>query len=122
MAHTPGPWTWAIHDHSAATLHGPDVMRDHVVSVSPCGACCDGANPKEWEWGRCTTPKIDDARLISAAPDLLAMLRACVGLIEAAHAAEQEDWRPGFDDVELTSDGSVRLSDARAAIAKAVAQ
>jgi hypothetical protein len=72
----PGPWHWEIHDHSMASLAGggEDSMIAHVLSVSPCGACESRADPKEWEWGRCMTPSAANARLIAAAPDMLAAL------------------------------------------------
>jgi hypothetical protein len=70
--HTPGPWDWSIEDASMATLMGPRELRDHVMSVSPCRSCSTGE--ASWEWGRCTTPTLANARLIAAAPDLLEAL------------------------------------------------
>jgi hypothetical protein len=72
----PGPWNWEIHDHSMATLcgGGEDAIIGHIMAVSPCAACAGRADPKEWEWGRCMTPSIENARLIAAAPDLLEAL------------------------------------------------
>ena len=75
--HTPGPWGWVIEDHSMASLGvlpDPGLGNPLVLTVSPCKACADRAEPKEWVWGRCHTPSEDDARLISSAPDLLATL------------------------------------------------
>ena len=65
-APTPGPWEWSIHDHSMATLHGPDMMRDHVLAVGPCRACIERVKDGEWKWGRCTTPTETNAKLLAA--------------------------------------------------------
>jgi hypothetical protein len=75
----PGPWNWEVHDHSMASLcgGGEDAIVGLIMSISPCGACQDRADPKEWVWGRCCTPLIENARLIAATPDLLAALRHC---------------------------------------------
>ena len=63
---TPGPWEWSVHDHSMATLHGPDMMRDHVLAVGPCRACIERVKDGEWKWGRCTTPTEVNANLLAA--------------------------------------------------------
>ena len=69
--HTPLPWSWGIHDYSLASLTGPKEEEDHVLSVSPCKACMEGAKRKSelptWQWGRCTTPSLADAEFIVAA-------------------------------------------------------
>jgi len=101
----PGPWHWEIHDHSMATLAGggEDGMIGHIMSVSPCDACASRADPKEWQWDRCMTPSIENARLIAAAPDLLVAL---VELMEL-YGNHADDW------------SEAARAKARAAIAKA---
>lgn len=79
--HTPGPWHWVIHDSSMATLQGQGEW-DHVASIGPCEACQARADPDEWKWGRCTTPREANARLIAAAPDLLDALLAVAAVAD----------------------------------------
>lgn len=90
---TPGEWHWTVHDYSTATLSGPDCMMDHVLDVHPCGSCQEhaketaGDREVEWEWGRCTTPRWDNAAYIAAcSPDKLIPL-----LTAAAEAMEREE-------------------------------
>jgi hypothetical protein len=86
--HTKGPWGWVIHDYSQATLHGPDEMFDHVLSISPCDSCLEHAKTKgeaAWKWGRCTTPTLADARLLAEAPN---MLRALETIMEDTESLE----------------------------------
>lgn len=64
---TPTPWAWTIEDYSMATLHNAEsYLLGHVMSVSPCNACCERAKGEgaEWKWGRCTTPTDQDAAAI----------------------------------------------------------
>lgn len=89
VGHTPGPWDWEIHDHSMATLDGPRGLEDHVMSVSPCSSC--QKDETEWEFGRCTTPTIENARLLKAAPDLASFARYWMDDAKLAWK-KVEDW------------------------------
>jgi len=72
MKHTRGPWEWEIHDHSTMTLHGPDEMRDHVLSVGPCKNCQKEGTPP---FDKCMSVYQRDMPLLAAAPDLLEALK-----------------------------------------------
>ena len=69
MSHTPGPWKW-VGDIGASHLHGPGDEFDHVLFYA------DYENLSLW--GHNAT---DNARLIAAAPDLLAALRGLIAEI-----------------------------------------
>ena len=82
-AATEGPWEWMLHDHSMASLGvlpNPGFGDPLVLNVGPCKSRTDRAEPKEWKWGRCTTPTENDAKFIAAArtalPRLLAEVKA----------------------------------------------
>ncbi len=65
MPHTPGPWHWDGYE----LLRAPsESVTDIVLDISVEGAC----------------PSVDDARLIAAAPELLAALKALVMADDAA--------------------------------------
>lgn len=64
MKHTPGPWTVA-----------PGRDKTHPHNIESRSPECDG-----FDLARCVL--IDDARLIAAAPDLLAALRGMVALFD----------------------------------------
>lgn len=66
--------------------------------------------------------RTERALLIAAAPKLLEAARYLVANLETAMKAELKEFefQEGYDDVELTEDGSYKLSDARAAIAGAL--
>lgn len=69
--HTPGPWKWTAEDSSVLALYGPRGDEDHVLWSEICPAC-------QKSGGRCTAPNDANARLIAAAPDLLAMLEEII--------------------------------------------
>ena len=67
MAHTPGPWVVGPIDDTAVTHLGKDGIRYEVAAVDG-----DYNDPDEW-------PIMEaNARLIAAAPDLLAVVKAMV--------------------------------------------
>jgi len=82
MSITKWPWKWEIHDYSAASLHGPDEMYDSVMTISPCDSCLEylkkDGGEVTWAFGRCITPKIEDAIIIEAAPELYDHLKKIV--------------------------------------------
>ncbi len=65
-----------------------------------------------------------NACLIAASPKLLRAAQVLVAHIEAAMKAKLKEFefQEGYDDVELTADGSYKLSDARLAIASALGE
>lgn len=115
--HTPGPWHWMVHDVSMASLgvgSDPGMGTPLVLNVSPCRSCINSAAPKEWEWGRCTTPSEADARLIAAAPELLNALKVCIEALTAETIGtiymDDPGWYQAVDDA---------VTQAKAAIIKA---
>ena len=72
MAHTPGPWVVGPIDDTAVTHLGKDGIRYEVAAVDG-----DYNDPDEW-------PIMEaNARLIAAAPDLLAALKEMVRMCDA---------------------------------------
>lgn len=83
-AATQGPWHWSIEDYSTANLQGVQGELEHILSSSPCKSCQTHAKePKEWEFGRCTTPDKADADYIAKANpaailELIKLVRAAL--------------------------------------------
>lgn len=96
-AHTPGPWTHGAHAHA-----GEPVITDaHGHNI----AFCNADRPEDEA----------NARLIAAAPDLLAALSGLLELTEAMR--DTIALEPGLSGLLQTN--SPRISAARAALAKA---
>lgn len=70
--HTPGPW----------------VTTDGIVNAKVNGRYCPIAKARRYVAGYESVPQIANARLISAAPDLLA---ACVGMLAAWNSPRNLD-------------------------------
>lgn len=66
--HTPGPWTWR------RTPYSGDLDKSREL-VGGNGVIVIDADPSGGEYGEAIDPESDDARLIAAAPDLLAVAR-----------------------------------------------
>lgn len=90
--HTPGPWILGTYDHAVHNITGPKGEMPFIATI-PSGRDNREAN----------------ARLIAAAPDLLAALQAMMTIAEITTAANQD----GLINCDI-------LAKARAAIAKAV--
>ena len=90
--HTPGPWIWSA---------GLSIWRESDSQIVSSVACDSVFNPTEEE--------VSNARLISAAPDLLAALQNACNVMAAIVTG----------DLDGLSPNSPALIEARAAIAKA---
>ena len=94
--HTPGPWTVYV-DYGYAKIYGPEIKGQDTLPV-----IC------KWEY-TCNAPApkglLDNARLIAAAPELLAALKECLYELDRLTSCSPED--------------SSAMIQARAAIAKA---
>jgi hypothetical protein len=100
MAHTPGPWEayetpgrWNVHQKTAQSdgWTFAEIRRLHVTPEA-------------------TTTAKDNARLIAAAPELLAALEKCAAVIGDLSVVQNDG---------LTRNEGIALEDAYAAIAKA---
>ena len=109
MNWTPGPW-------EATDLSGKPINDPAVMSKKHCVATV-------WINDISRKQACANARLISAAPDLLAACQYLIAQLEDALAHQRDaDGRvfvSGKSDLELKPDGSYLLSQARAAIMKA---
>lgn len=111
-AHTPGPWQ-VCNDHMVFSALGAD-SGDGAKAESNDGWCiciCQGDEVPMTSWGGTNVPlgwgpTRANARLIAAAPELLAALKDVVG------------WVPGSS-AFFTDGSSAAVERARAAIAKA---
>jgi hypothetical protein len=101
--HTPGPWTFEakFNDHVIKGIPNDNGYEEYVAST----------------WGG---ERQADARLIAAAPELLAALDAMVKRIEY-YSAMGEANQVNIEQWEYT-EGSVDMRAARAAIAKATGE
>lgn len=101
-AHTPGPWEAQQFEERTDRPDRWGVVSKHYSDEEP-GICAD--HSKAWRLSE------EDARLIAAAPDLLASLRAMATALHMAQILMKE---------QRTRDLARELvADARAAIAKA---
>ena len=99
-AYTPGPWSiWNFSDDPRHVAVGPDVGGLAIADVVACNA--HGCYTAETE-----SRGQANARLIAAAPDLLAALREIVAAVESG-------------DIDGYSPSGDWFREARAAIAKA---
>lgn len=115
VGHTPAPWEW----HPYGTdyiLHGAHGHRPIVLDYGSCGVGPRGGTGSRKlrvrNFERCLmvplSPDHPDARLIAAAPDLLA---ACQALIDAPH---QEHFATRLNDEEMAGIEMIRAAIARA--------
>ena len=89
MMHTPGPWKWSVDDPQVLILHaGKDYIGNtNILHAERCRACADRD-------ARCGWPKEEDARLIAAAPDLMAALEKAPKPMTSLTAKELKDnWK-----------------------------
>lgn len=109
--HTPGPWTLEDHTEVVARVPSPNGPRSDVLTI------CRAADVDIYVDGRAGTPEAN-ARLISAAPDLLA---ACEAVDEYMVLSGHPDHDP--EECECGAGygycAGCTLVKARAAIAKA---
>ena len=99
--HTPGPWSVAYLDDN-----GQSVVKGEHTEIATCWHHCVGSIEAQMH---------ANARLIAAAPDLLAALQGAIGALEFSQDYHRD---LGNEDQAFAAD---RLDDARAAIAKATA-
>lgn len=97
--HTPGPWCVSEDDAS-----GQAVVRGEHIEIATCWHHCVGSIEIEMR---------ANARLVAAAPDLLAALQGAIGALEFSQDFHRD---LGNEDQAFAAD---RLDAARAAIAKA---
>lgn len=95
--HTPGPWTY-VPDEDVAGHREPDRVKAGNITIIQCPGLVHNR-----------TKTTANARLIAAAPDLLAALREMTALFEMTDEAQE----PGTDSYAV-------LHLARAAISKAI--
>jgi len=111
--HTTGPW----HRNIAPATRYPVIFagqNTHVASVLTGARHGKTLSDAEIE---------ANCNLIVAAPEMLSIIEALVAMVEDAMAGcvhrDAGAFVPGFTDLELRPDGSLKLSDARAVIARA---
>ena len=105
-AHTQGPWRvldFSTGSRGFIAVVGPSQVAEHICDVFPFGSR-PGCNKRELE------QHLANAHLISAAPELLAALKAIVCEIRAYQSPECDD---------EGAPGAAELKAADAAIAKA---
>jgi hypothetical protein len=78
--HTPGPWTVTVRDHSVTIILGPDRPSSEEIRFRLYGG----------EDADADAMAIANARLMAAAPDMLAALRESLDLLTSAEA---EGWK-----------------------------
>lgn len=113
--HTPGRWLLSDdggHIYSDCNSGDVIVCPGDIICLEP------DADESSEMWRKA------NARLIAAAPEMLEALKQLVAMMDDCMSdlgcnPNAEDYVPGETDVELNPRGTYRLSQARAAIAKA---
>lgn len=115
--HTPGPWT-AL-DHITVSEHTPQHVEvrgpRRIEAIADCF------------YGRSNVEMFANARLIAAAPELLAALNECLAQLEGpagvwGDGRGNDGKKTGLSHDEFNQLRGQRLSNARSAIAKAKGQ
>lgn len=116
-AATEAPWTWYIHDYSMATLCSDgNPIEKPIMDVGPCKSCADKSKKhhEKWKWGRCLTPKEDNARFITTARNHFPALMKVAAAGQAVLYHDERGQGIGYAEaMNALSEGLRELEDAK---------